>query len=266
MAYADEVARTELSLAVELYDFFAQGTYFSYCAGDQDVTFNGRIYAASPISRNRFSADIELKGSEITLQIGMKDPFLKFIAKSPYLPVDVIITRVYPTVTQMPSVCIFTGTVMGIKIEGITIALSCISDGGAFERKLLRIYYQTFCNHRVFDTACGIDEYSYELITTVQAVVTETQLTITAAAGYANDYFTGGCVNFNGDQRLITDHTGSTIKIMLGIVDLVLGSTVHMIPGCDGNPATCRDKYNNLNRFCGFPYIPTKNPIIWGFK
>jgi len=266
MAYADEVARTELNYAVELYDFVAQGVYYSYCAGDMNVTFNGRIYAASPISRNSFGADIDLKGNEITLQIGMKDPFMRFIAASPYLPVEVTVTRVYPNVTGMPSFCVFTGVAMGIKIETNTIAITCISDGGAFERKILRVYYQTFCNHRVFDTACGIDEYSYELITTVQTVVSETQLTISAASAYTADYFTGGCINFNGDQRLITDHSGSTIKIMLGIADLVIGSTIHMIPGCDGNPATCRSKFNNLNRFSGFPYIPTKNPIIWGFK
>ena len=37
-------------------------------------------------------------------------------------------------------------------------------------------------------------------------------------------------------------------------------------PGYDGSPATCVDKFDNLDNFVGFPYIPSKNPVVWGIK
>ena len=44
------------------------------------------------------------------------------------------------------------------------------------------------------------------------------------------------------------------------------GGTVTAYPGCDGSPATCRDRFGNSARFGGCASIPSRNPAVWGFK
>jgi len=46
--------------------------------------------------------------------------------------------------------------------------------------------------------------------------------------------------------------------------DEVVGKQVIVYAGCDKTPQTCKNKFNNLQNFRGFPYIPVKNPVIWG--
>jgi len=36
---------------------------------------------------------------------------------------------------------------------------------------------------------------------------------------------------------------------------------VKIYPGCDRVRATCESKFDNLDNFGGFPWIPTKNPF-----
>ena len=38
-------------------------------------------------------------------------------------------------------------------------------------------------------------------------------------------------------------------------------STVTLYPGCTKSRAVCKNKFDNLNNYGGFPWIPTKNPF-----
>jgi hypothetical protein len=44
------------------------------------------------------------------------------------------------------------------------------------------------------------------------------------------------------------------------MVNLADNNTVMVYPGCDGRIETCRDKFDNLIHFLGFPFIPDENP------
>ncbi len=35
-----------------------------------------------------------------------------------------------------------------------------------------------------------------------------------------------------------------------------IGDDVYIFPGCDKRLATCRDKFDNVRNFRGFPHIP----------
>ncbi len=81
-------------------------------------------------------------------------------------------------------------------------------------------------------------------------------------------YFMAGKLNFGSDIRLITGNVPYNVLSlhvpMSG--DFGVGSEFTISPGCDGHPNTCKLKYNNLLNFNGMPYIPSNNPVIWGFR
>ena len=69
------------------------------------------------------------------------------------------------------------------------------------------------------------------------------------------------------DFRFIVAHGGDTITLQLPFDSRVgNGGTVTAYPGCDGSPATCRDRFGNSARFGGCASIPSRNPAVWGFK
>jgi hypothetical protein len=72
----------------------------------------------------------------------------------------------------------------------------------------------------------------------------------------------------DGFFRYITSHAGNQITLirpLRSLSDLVNSSVgeaqVTLYPGCAHTRTACKDKFNNLANFGGFPLIPSKNPF-----
>ena len=97
--------------------------------------------------------------------------------------------------------------------------------------------------------------------------ITGNAVTVPGIAGFANQFYRAGTMQFHDERRLITDQTGTVITILFPFGgNLAVGSTVYLLPGCSGHPAICKIRFNNIDNYLGFPYIPTKNVVIWGFR
>lgn len=90
------------------------------------------------------------------------------------------------------------------------------------------------------------------------------QNVITLASGTvsAANYTQGTCVGVTGAnagvQRTIIS-VGSTTAFGLARpfpFAVEVGDTFQLLPGCDHTLASCQNKFNNLARYGGFPYIP----------
>jgi hypothetical protein len=77
-------------------------------------------------------------------------------------------------------------------------------------------------------------------------------------------YYIGGVVEFpaENEKRTIVANSGNTITMIYRMVHLEDNDTVNVYPGCDGRNTTCRDKFDNIRNFLGFPYIPIENPAL----
>ena len=38
--------------------------------------------------------------------------------------------------------------------------------------------------------------------------------------------------------------------------EVVVGDRIRIVPGCDGEPSTCKNRFHNMINFRGEPYIP----------
>jgi uncharacterized phage protein (TIGR02218 family) len=191
-----------------------------------------------------------------------------FVAATPYLPVRIDVIRVYDAVaTDITYKIIFSGIIVSIHVDGIAASVTCVSDGNSLEKQIPRIAYQSFCNHSVFDTGCNLSSAEWKYDTTVFSIESSgTELVLSNIEPGEDDFYTAGVICFDLGYRLITRQLGNTIKILTGFYGLAVDSKVYLLPGCNGSPETCDGKFGNLLRFLGFPYMPVKNPVLWGFR
>ncbi len=73
-----------------------------------------------------------------------------------------------------------------------------------------------------------------------------------------------------GYRRSVATHAGESIELLAPLPASLLrnGSSlrVSLFAGCDGLPATCKGRFNNYQRFGGYPLIPVENIFAAGIK
>jgi hypothetical protein len=117
---------------------------------------------------------------------------------------------------------------------------------------------------------CGVTAATYGVTGVVDSIEADgLSFDISEASGYAKDYFNLGYAEKSGSPaKMIVDHSGSTIHLRQVMVGLAQSDTVTIYPGCDKLMDTCLSKFNNLgndllDRYLGYPYIPSSNPSTW---
>lgn len=134
-----------------------------------------------------------------------------------------------------------------------------------------RLLYQEPCNHRLFDSYCGIDEDSATWKKT-GFVGTYTSPNIILAAvfddsssgdsSYDDTLFKFGRIEGtsglnNGISRTIREQGDGFIRVYQPWeFDWSPGDTFNVWAGCDKSGQTCDEKFANYANFFGFEYIP----------
>jgi uncharacterized phage protein (TIGR02218 family) len=265
MTYATEIAEQEQEAMPEFYEITSGGNVWYYTTYVEGLVFRGVAHEAASVRRSGFTQDTEFGKVELNLQAPVTDVFALYIANLPIEPTQVTIYRAIKS-DLSDYVTLFSGTLKSVTIKDRVAMAKCEARSSLLSSRLPTVIYQSYCNHDVFDDGCELPILTWRVVATITDI---TGYTITSATfgGYADDYFTGGRVQHGSDFRLVTDHVGNVLNLQLPFdARLEVGEDVTVMPGCDGSPATCKNKFNNLLNFLGFPYIPSSNPVIWGFR
>jgi uncharacterized phage protein (TIGR02218 family) len=264
MTYESNAAEVEQDAIPELYVITGGGYQWHYTSNETDLTFLGEIYKAASIKRSSFTGSSQPGESKVTLTFPVIDPIITYLSSYPMPSTAVQIYRATRS-TLSNYVLLFDGKIKRVSAVGRVISADCFVDD-ELSAMLPNIVYQSYCNWALFDCGCGLSVSDYE----VAAVVTVggSSLTSPTFSTFAKDYFTQGRIRFGGDFRFITGHDGAQVDLQIPFgSELTTGLTVYAVPGCDGAPATCRTKFNNFDtRHVSMPYIPSHNPVVWGFK
>lgn len=263
--YSNNLAKTQMVATPELYEFH-YGTVFDYYTSfSEDIVFLGQTYTKASIKRTGFSMDTEFGKISLTIQTPTIPSLQVYIANQPVEKTSVKIWRaVYDDLTEYRVV--FSGDVLRVAFKDGVCQASCEMQSHILTQKLPTIVHQSYCNHQVFDAGCGLDDTAWRVLAQVTGIASDIY-TIPAASGYANGYFTGGQVLMGNDARYIINHVGSSIYVHVPFDSRVgLNDYVYLLPGCDGAPDTCKNKFNNFSKHLSMPYIPNSNPVMWGFK
>ena len=130
-----------------------------------------------------------------------------------------------------------------------------------------RAYLPT-CDRRLGDAKCGVDLTSplYNAGGTVTALLDPQRFTVSGLDAFSRGWFDNGRfvwssgANAGGEAHVkthLTPSTGATIELWLSPpLPVAVGDMFEITAGCDKTFATCKEKFDNILNFRGFPHMP----------
>ena len=159
----------------------------------------------------------------------------------------------------------YIGNITGIAMQGDTAVVNLEAKDKSLGFNVPRLVYQSTCNNDLFDTHCEVIAANYSNIITITSVSGST-ITASDFANKPDGYYTLGYVQYQGEYRFITNHVGSTLTMLTPFGEDVTGKAIVAYAGCNKSAPVCVSKFNNIDNFLGFAYIPSKNPSLWGLE
>lgn len=264
MTYNSKQTSVSDAQPFELYEF-VRGTWTDYLTTrDTELVKDATVtYRPSSIKRSKMrqSEDTLKDPIELTLPRGdsMASDFINF---APQEVTSVTVKRLHHGLDISEARVIWKGRVAGSNVSEETVTLSCESIFTSIKRLGLRERTEWICQNTLYSAECGANQPAYRVDDTIGAV-SGTQLSMnTIGGGYADGWFTGGIVEYNSIRRFIISHVGGDLVMSRPFSQLQAGIQVALYPGCDHMMSTCTNKFNNIKRYKGFPWIPGRNPFI----
>jgi uncharacterized phage protein (TIGR02218 family) len=219
-------------------------------------------------------ADIEQSLSEsspnIEITIDSATPLVaQFI---PYQPTTIVGVRVYRRHFEDGDVETYTeliGEVVSGRIdqETDTAVLTVRMLASAFDRIVPWPAYQKQCNYVPYGPGCQVDPNLFKTETTLVNVtnnrIASPDFAAKAGAEADPEWFTLGYVVrvLDGQKRFVIRQLEDVLVLQSPFVGMQAGDAVEAFAGDNLLKSTCEGKFNNLPRFMGFPWGPSKNPF-----
>lgn len=154
---------------------------------------------------------------------------------------------------------LWVGRVRSLEIAETSARMTCESVATSLKRIGLRRLYSRKCSHVLYSEACGAVPVS------ATAVVVMVQGVRVLFADNVIDGLAGGWLQTpSGMRHMIAAAQGHAVDLIYPAPGLAEGTEVTLVAGCDHTPATCQARFNNLDNYGGFPFIPTRNPFSTG--
>lgn len=251
----------------ELYYFEYAGEVFTFTTSNKDITFQNRIYKSDRyLKRTKITNQgSNEKAPELTIDMTKDNPVVEwFKFDSTYKEVQLQIIQVN-TDDLTDFTYLWSGTILSNTLKSNSATLQCFSKEQVLESNLCRFTCQYQCNYQVYNDDCGLNEEDYSFYTTITAIAADgINLTIADNPNLPDNTFKSGVIRKTdtGKELLITQDSGTEVRIWYPMEGLKVGDSVQLIWGCDNLPTTCHKKFNNLDRYMGEPFTPSADPFM----
>lgn len=249
---------------IELYEFFREGaSAWRFTSSDSDKEYFGNIYSAVPMVRNSIEQSQDIVRASVTIEMPSNEDFVQqFITEPLFTKISVIIRRYHEDDSEVVS--LWQGRVINVEQKESTASIVCESSYTSLNRPTLRRLYQTSCPHLLYGPICTVTNTSYQIDATI-SIISGTSISAPEYGPYASPHFVGGYVEHTKEgiivRRFIINQVSNIIQLNLPLYQAEVGDTLVTFPGCDHTLNTCKDKFNNVVNYGGFPWIPQKNPM-----
>lgn len=249
----------------ELYEFQYGAYIYRYNTTAGDVVINNVTYIPMQLSREAITLTNDIRRSQLKINAPTNFEVAElFRASIPATPITVTIKKKHRNDAEVITEWI--GRIITAEWVHSGVTLICESYYTAIQGKANTRYYGYQCPHMLYGSRCGVNRILYEVYATVSAV-SGTVITSPTFGTKPSGYFTGGYLMFADTSsglihmRYISAHSGNNVTLSNQIPQLTTGKVVRVYPGCNHTLAHCKDKFNNLLNFGGFPWIPGRNPF-----
>jgi uncharacterized phage protein (TIGR02218 family) len=210
--------------------------------------------------------EVDEQECSVFANVGMEvngQPWMKALRIGVFDGATVRRDRVYAYNWGLPwqgAVTLFQGYVSTCDpVGGVRAVMKVKSSLVVLDQDMPRNYFQTGCMHTLFDLACGLEKDDWGETGLVESGSTALQIEWASATA---DYFNLGTITFEtgpnvGISRTIRSSNGSSLSLVFPFETTPnIGDQFKAYPGCDLTKSTCQSKFNNLNNFRGFPFVP----------
>lgn len=251
----------------ELYRFVQGADSWNYTTREGPVVMDGITYEPIEIQRTSFAlgSDRGDAGIEVTLPRNSALLVTMFDGTTPgsislfiYVP-----SRDDPTVP----VPIFIGKVGGLSSTKSIgkLVVNRIQDED--EEQIPRKAIQLTCANMLYDSSCRADIASFTFPLTIATIDGRTYtFTGTDHIEAGSSYYQNGFIQLGPYRAFVEFQDGDTIRTLSPLPTAIVGSVISAIAGCDRTTAVCKSRFDNVENFLGFPFIPGRNPWIVGLS
>jgi len=257
----------EGSSPIELYEFRVGSQNFFFTNGDTVVTVNSNTYNPVTISRSSLLMSTSERLKPISITMPSSEPFAqKYVNIVPGERTSCTIFRLHTTDATNETLLIFKGFVKSAAYDndGTIAKIAVLPLEASAGRQIPPFVFSNLCNNVLYDSSCKVVQNNFRLQGTVTAIV-GLVLTVPGASAQVDQFYRGGFISFGGtDFRLILDHVGDDLTIILPFNADVLLQAVDVFAGCDHTINTCESKFSNVINYKGFFAVPLRNPYTAG--
>lgn len=245
------------------------GQVLRWTSSDIPITTGGYTYLTGPIIKRggtKLTSALEVDTLDVTIGTGESItlsgiPFTHAAANGALDGATVKLERAFMLTWGVvtATVHLFEGRVAAIDPTHTEVKLQVKSLLEILDAPWPRNIFQPGCSHQVYGEGCGLNRAIYQINATATGGTTTR---INWNTGKPVGYFDQGVIVFtsgnnSGARRTIkkSDATGLDIALPLPF-PAANGTTFQIVPGCDKTHVTCNNKFSNINRFRGFPWVP----------
>lgn len=264
----------ETSQPIELITIEIGAETFYWTSSEDIQTILAQDYEPTPIQRGRIIQSPEDRQAVVDFVVDGENEFaIKYIGIVPGSRAKITVQRVQrPDFPSPEVVTLYQGYIQSVKFskDGFSATIASLPIAAATSRSIPRHTYQSLCNHVLYDDHCKVDDTdtTFRLANATVLTVVASTITVQGADGEADGFYTGGFVEAQGgqDARLILEHTGTSLLLLLPFPLDLVGEVVNVLAGCDHTIATCDTKFftpedvtSNVINYGGFAFVPTRD-------
>jgi uncharacterized phage protein (TIGR02218 family) len=243
---------------VELYRFAsASGQAWRYTSADSAQEFDNWTWAPLAIHRSGIEQGEELARSQLEIEVPISGE-LGAQALAGRLTLERVDVTVWRLAGAFQAV-IWQGAISDMRPQRLAVTLVCrplaatLRESGRVQR------FSRQCRHQLYGAGCGLSRTSFQLQALVSEVV-GALLTVPDISHLPSGWYVGGYLEHTSGRRYIRAHSGTQIELVAPLPGLGANQQVTLYAGCDRLRQTCHDKFDNVLRFGGFPWIPEEDP------
>lgn len=264
----------------EIYELqLTNGLTAYFTPHSTNITYLGRTYQSIPMSRSNIAYHSNLQADKVDITMGV----VGVIIGGNQLTIPQIIKRGYfrymrvrilllDYVALANAVVRFDGYLTGgISYDQGTMTISVGSILDKLNDKFPKLVYSEYCQHKLFDTRCGLSKASYSQngVVGANSTVVTIYSTVFAYSNRRQGWWVRGellMTSGNNDtiSRMVVEHFDGYVTLITPFPEEVeTDDTFTVYWGCDRTGQTCANKFNNYANFFGFEYIPKPEMILY---
>lgn len=272
MTYQASEASKHDGKPVELFRY--EGTYqnFYYTSGQKVISFQAPDEASPndyiPLAMKRSGVPQTTQdddNAEVTIEMPVSTDLVAIYGFQISPPA--LFLTIYRGHTPGEYVRYWSGEVENIQVARGTATVRVPSGlASALSADFPNVYYQTPCNHTLFDPRCGVDPEDWTVATSIDAI-DGVNVTVDDIGTLDGMMLGGDALLPSGERRMIVAQTGNVITLNYPFASADPTDAITLMTGCDlAWAGDCKLRYDNTRRFGGFPFIPPKNIFRTGLE